>query len=196
MREHPGRAGPGYPLSQWVYGAFAASIVVGMLWSFGSRFVPSPEGLEVSLGFSVLVAALAGLFGWKSSVFRTADGSSASWASRSPVLATPQTRIPALVVGALLFTFTATERGFLDWWTEISGVPGERLVHLSSYSVSNRPQCAGFDVAEAPIPTGRAVCADLGHYPGPPPGTPVRLFGRTSPFGLIVDRYQVEAAGQ
>ena len=195
MDQHVQTTGSRYPASQWVYGAFAVPIVVALFWSmFASRFVPTAEGVTVAVAFSLFVAALAGLFGWKSSVFRRENERLSELVARTPAFATPQTRIPVLMIAAFMFTLPATEHGLLDWWTEASGIRRERLVHLSSYIVTSRYSCRGFDVREAPMPLGPAVCADLGRYPGPKPGTPVMLFGLSTPFGTIVDRYRVAPA--
>ena len=185
----------GYPLGQWVYGVLAMLVAAGLLWAeLATRFVPTPVGGAVSLAVAVGIGLMAGVFAWRSAAFRPDNPRFQTLAAKYPVYARPGTRIPGLALTAFLFTFPATECGFLDWWTSLTGEPGERMDHIADYSRYHRFSCGGFRLVEAPWVLRTAVCADLAAQARPSPGTPIRLIGRQSPFGVVVSDYRIEPA--
>jgi hypothetical protein len=183
----------GYPPGRWFFGAVVTLIFLALLWgSLESRFVPTQQGDFVAFAVSVTMAVLAGLFAWKGYAFSAENPRFQQRVEKFPGLAKPSTRILGLAAVAFIFTFPATERGFLDWWTAATGLGGEQVAHLSRYSPSSRRTCAGFDVREAPFLLGRAVCTRLDGATTPEAGAPVKLYGTASRFGIVVSRYQID----
>ena len=181
-------------IGHWLYLAIIIPVAIGLIWStFLSEFVPSRDADFFALGASMVVGALAGLYAWKSPTYRPGSARWAAMVAKAPGIVDPRVRIPILIAMSLVCTFSATHRGFLEWWTWAAGTEASRIYHVSSSRFSSRGGCEGFNVRESPFVSGPTVCGRIGRYPGPTPGAVVILSGKVTRFGMAVRNFDIQA---
>jgi hypothetical protein len=168
---------------QRVLAVLGVLFVPAIFWGrFSSHFVPNKFGLEVALT-AALLAALVGAIGSTSWIFSFDTPGFAKFAAVLPFAESKATRMLGFAVILFTFTFVAVQRGYLDWWTAMTGVEGTALMHASDTVRLRHARCEGFNLIESPYLTP-AICSTE----RPARGALVLLEGKVSPVGVGVER--------
>ncbi|HTK36334.1 MAG TPA: hypothetical protein VL358_13765 [Caulobacteraceae bacterium] len=171
---------------------FWISIFIAVLWAFTiSTLVPTKVGGQIAICGAAALGISAAIFMVVLRDFKPGSPRYEKAISMIPDLEKPLSR--AVLVGSFtaLISFFIIQGVVLYFWTSVFGVPGKMIAHINYYSNGARYECAGFNLQESAFLARRVVCISYRNGDAPARGTPVLLFGRLSPFGLIVSGFDM-----
>lgn len=165
--------------------ALAGGMVIAVLAMLFSPHLPSELAIRISQFAALAVAA------------------GAAWCSRSggafdPVrtgqdrmlMKSVFVRAPLMMLFAFFISFTAVEDGLLAVATVAIGQPASRALTVTGVGQS-RKGCDHFNIKEVGWLLDRALCGADEDLERARPGDALIVFGRASPFGLNVERYEL-----
>ncbi|HEX7886815.1 MAG TPA: hypothetical protein VF474_12635 [Phenylobacterium sp.] len=100
-------------------------------------------------------------------------------------------RLPLMTLLSFFLTLWVVEDGVLALVTAVIGRPSHR--ELTVTGVQSGKQCAHFEVREVLFLADRALCAPREDLDRAEAGDQLTVFGRGSPFGLNVERYELRS---
>ena len=176
-------------VGRWLAAIPLTVIVLAAATMFLSRLLPTPLAGLVALPPALVVGLLTA---WEARNGGRLSPSplkpSRNWLYRHAWL-----RIPALAAICFVSTFVAVQCGALSVVTAISGAPSSQTLTLVGTTAGGSYSCRGFDVAEAPMVLDRALCAPTDMLGLATPGRKLTVYGKASPFGLNVERFEIKA---
>lgn len=173
--------------AQKVAAGILAAMLLCALPAMFSTHLPTELGIRLAQTAGAVAAVLAAWESRDGGLYDTPGTRRGSWLTAHPI-----TRVPLMALFAFLMTFTTVEDGVLALATAVIGKPGDRNLTVTGVS-RPRKQCDHFNVAEVGWLLNRALCApeeDLARAEG---GGELTVFGKSSPFGLNVERYEVRS---
>jgi hypothetical protein len=191
----------GQPASAWSPGQrifFGGIALAGALTLFGALgyIIPSAQGELVALVAALVASAGSGLFAARDRSFQPESSYYKALSARYAFVADSKLRVPAFALIGFVVTFLGVERGALALWTMAEGIPGQRTVTVAGYAGATRHNlfCVGFYLRETPFTLAPAICTDKYRYSAdraPASGAKLRVYGRTTMFGIAPDEFRV-----
>jgi len=140
-----------------------------------------PTDLDVDVGYAgALFGAAMGA--WIAS--RMEDKILPGTGLDSPIL-----RYPLYILLLAAISYLAIGRGLPSLYTTVLGRPGERIVTVAFWGAGGARVCPGPQLVEEPF-VSEAICVRSAPEIYEGPGARLLVSGKTSPFGIRVDRVQ------